>query len=115
MSESSNNPQPFDVVLGGNNPPKNKSTEKKVEKPKLKKKADSTDNKSKASSTTKIKQSSNTNHAENISTSKSSTEDKTESTESQSSSETSEKGCCETGCGCLILLMIIAGIAQFFI
>ena len=78
MSESLNNPQPFDVVLGGNNTPKSKSTTKKVEKPKLKKKIDSTDNKNKASSPTKIKQSSNNNRAENINASKSS-KDKTES------------------------------------
>lgn len=38
MSESSNTPQPFDVVLGGNNPPKNKSIKRKIEKPILKKK-----------------------------------------------------------------------------
>lgn len=40
MSESSNTPQSFDVVLGGNNLPKSQPSQKKVGKPKLKEKVD---------------------------------------------------------------------------
>ena len=110
MSENQNTPQSFDLVLGGNNPPK-----KKIEKPKLKKKANLTNNKDEDLLKTEIQQSLNIDQQEKKNSNKSQIKDQTKSNESQSSSEASEEGCCEAGCGCLILLIIIGGIAQIFI
>ena len=186
MSDNSKTPQPFDLVLGGNNPPKGEAIKRKKEQPQIKseeellrlaeksaaKMRDASEailieqNKNNASASeisSKSEQTqvstqqnifnrvvikcnlcqaklrvpmgkvgiiecprcqlefnadtrdkNNLTNQQNIFNNKSQIENETKSNESQSSSETSGEGCCETGCGCLFLLILIAGIAQFF-
>lgn len=91
MSDNSNIPQPFDVVLGGNNPPK-----KKIEKPELKKIIDTkvTSNSSSKKINLSSKQSTSSGNVEKP-------EDYTSASESTSTTSNSELE--DTSSGCLVI------------